>query len=160
VSPRSARGLLVAVAIAALGVAAPAGAAALGYQSLLSMESQFMCVSCHEPLQLVSSPQALAEKGVLRSLIAKHDTASQIRSAMVSNYGVEVLAKPPASGFNLTVYILPPALLLAGIAALLYSLPRWRERARLAAVTPLEGAAPLGPDDARRLDDELAHFID
>ena len=118
-----------------------------------------MCLSCHEPLELVSSPQALAEKAVIAGLLAHHNSPSQIRAAMVAQYGVQVLAKPPARGFNLALYVLPPALLALGVAALLYTLPKWRARARRAAQTPLEGAPPLATADAQRLDDELAKFI-
>ena len=64
---------------------------------------------------------------------------------------------PPASGFNLTVYILPPAILVGGLALLIYTLPKWRQRARRAA--PLERPRRCTPDDAQRLDDELTNFI-
>lgn len=127
--------------------------------SLLSLEAQFMCVSCHEPLELVSSPQAQAEKGYIAGLIAAGDTASQIRANMVVQYGDAVLGRPPASGFNLLIYVLPPALLLLGAAGLIYTLPKWRARSRRAAATPLTGAPPLEAGEARRLDDELARFV-
>jgi cytochrome c-type biogenesis protein CcmH len=116
-----------------------------------------MCISCHEPLNQVNSPQAISEKQQLQSLIKQGQTLSEIRSAMVSQYGDQVLARPDASGFNLTIYILPPAILVAGLALLVFTLPKWRARAR--AVRPLETASPLPPDDAQRLDDELTNFI-
>jgi hypothetical protein len=68
-----------------------------------------------------------------------------------------VLARPPASGFNLTVYILPPLVFLGGLALLIYTLPKWRARSRRAA--PLPAAAPLKPEESERLDDDLARFI-
>lgn len=153
------RGIL-ALGCALLLVALGAGVAvAAARPSLLGLESQFMCVSCHEPLELVSSPQAQQEKQFIAGLLAKGDSAAQIRSVMVANYGVAVLGRPPASGFNLTVYILPPAILLIGAAGLLYTLPKWRARARRAAATAPSTAQPLQPADAARLDDELARFI-
>jgi cytochrome c-type biogenesis protein CcmH/NrfF len=78
---------------------------------------------------------------------------------MVAQYGPEVLARPAASGFNLTIYILPPAVLIGGLALLAYTLPKWRERSRRTAGSSLPAAAPLASDDAKRLDDELADFI-
>ena len=107
-------------------------AATPGYSSALS---QFMCVSCHEPLELVNSPQAISEKATMRGLLAKGLDMSQLKAAMVAQYGQEVLAQPPASGFNLTVCILPPAIFLGGLALLAYTLPKWRERSRRAAAT-------------------------
>jgi cytochrome c-type biogenesis protein CcmH len=152
---RTRRLIALAAAVLALG-ASTAAAATPSYTSALS---QFMCVSCHEPLELVNSPQAISEKQWMRHLLAKGMDMSQLKAAMVAQFGQEVLAQPPASGFNLTVYVLPPAVFLGGLALLAYTLPKWRERSRQAAATRLPGAAPLENDDAKRLDDELENFI-
>lgn len=146
--------LAVALTLALCGGAASAVPV---YQNWYSTVAQFMCVSCHEPLNQVGSPQALSEKATLRGLIAKRLTLSQIKSAMVAQYGTEVLARPPASGFDLTIYVLPPVAFFGGLALLAYTLPKWRERSRRA--TRLPGAAPLESADAQRLDDELSDFI-
>jgi cytochrome c-type biogenesis protein CcmH/NrfF len=152
------RRLIVALVLTlALGAGAAGNASA--YQNWYSTVDQFMCVSCHEGLNQVNSPQALSEKSFLRGLIARNLTLGQIKSAMVAQYGAEVLARPPASGFNLTIYILPPLVLVGGLALLAYTLPKWRERSRRSAGTRLAGAAPLESEDARRLDDELTDFI-
>ncbi len=152
-------GRLIAALALTLALGASAASSAFAYQSWYSTVDQFMCVSCHEPLNQVDSPQALSEKKTLRGLIARDLSLGQIKSAMVAQYGPEVLGRPPASGFNLTVYILPPAVFLGGLALLAYTLPKWRERSRRAAATRLQGAAPLDSDDAKRLDDELTDFI-
>ena len=71
---------------------------------------------------------------------------------------MRVLGRPPAHGFNLTVYILPPALVLIGAGMLAFTLPKWRRRSRAAEAEAAERArsAPqLSPDDARRLDEDL-----
>jgi cytochrome c-type biogenesis protein CcmH/NrfF len=151
------------VRIASIGAlvtlaAACACSVAQARPSLPSLEPDFMCVECHEPLELVSSPEAEVEKQFLQGLIDRGESVKQITASMVANYGVAVLAKPPPTGFNLTLYILPPAILVLGAGFLLVSLPRWRERGRRAAVTPLEGAAPLPSAEAERLEQELAHF--
>lgn len=118
-----------------------------------------MCTSCHEPLELVNSPQAISEKQYLAGLVKKGLSMREIKAAMVSQYGVAVLGKPPASGFNVTIYVLPPVIFLCGLALLAFTLPKWRARARRAAATPLPGAAPLEERDAKRLDDELKKFV-
>jgi cytochrome c-type biogenesis protein CcmH/NrfF len=151
--------------LAALGVTLLLGATAIlassasANQSFYSVSGQFMCTECHEPLNQVNSPEAISEKQYLQGLVTRHLTLSQIKHAMVAQYGVAVLAQPPASGFNLTVYILPPALFVGGLALLAYTLPKWRARSRRAAATSMAGAAPLEPDEAKRLDDELTNFI-
>jgi cytochrome c-type biogenesis protein CcmH/NrfF len=147
---------LIAVVLSLVGAGS---AAAAGYDNLMSVESQFICTTCHEPLELVSSPQALSEKAYLESLLRRHLSMTQVQNAMVSQYGVAVLAKPPARGFNLTIYILPPAVLLGGLALLAFTLPKWRRRSRAAAITPMEGADPLTSDESERLDAELERFI-
>ena len=158
----SRRRLLAALTLAlalALGGGATLAPTASAHQSFYSVSGQFMCTECHEPLNQVNSPEALSEKSYLRGLIGRGLTLSQIKTAMVAQYGPQVLARPPASGFNLTIYILPPAVFLGGLALLAYTLPKWRARSRRAAATPIAGAAPLEPDEAKRLDDELTNFI-
>lgn len=149
--------LVLTAALLAVGPAA--AVAASPRVSLTATEAQYMCTSCHEPLPLAQSPQAQSEKQFLASLVNRGLTSGQIRTQMVANYGVAVLGQPPAHGFNLTVYILPPALVLLGLGGLLYTLPKWRARSRRAASEHPEGAPPLAPEEAERLDQDLARFI-
>jgi cytochrome c-type biogenesis protein CcmH/NrfF len=150
---------LIATTVLMLALCGGTAVSASAAQSFYSVVGQFMCTTCHEPLLQVDSPQAISEKQTLRGLIARNLTLGQIKTAMAAQYGPQVLARPPASGFNLTVYILPPAVFLGGLALLAYTLPKWRKRSRSAAGTALPGAGPLDSDDAKRLDDELTNFI-
>ena len=150
------RSALIAI-LTALLLAAPSAYAGT-HLNFLTVEDQFICTSCHEPLPMVSSPQAIAEKNYLGGLISKGEDLSQIKSAMVLYYGTAVLAQPPASGFNLLLYVLPPVLLVAAIALLLVTLPKWRARGRLAATSPAGIGSALNADDAARLDAELESF--
>jgi cytochrome c-type biogenesis protein CcmH len=148
-------GAVIAVlALATAGTAAVAAPRA----SLTDIENDVMCVSCHEPLALAQSPQANSERDYIRGLIAQGLTKPQIENALVAQYGLSVLGKPPAHGFNLTVYILPPALLAAGAILLIITLPRWRRRARAAAATPRPAGPRLDAADALRLQEDLARF--
>ena len=67
-----------------------------------------------------------------------------------------MLALPPASGFDLAVYVVPAVVVaaLGAVAALL--LPRWRRNR--AARAPAADAGTLSDADAARLDAELARF--
>jgi cytochrome c-type biogenesis protein CcmH len=141
--------------VSATALAAPAPRA-----SLTDVENDVMCVACREPLAVSQSPQAISERNFIRHLIALGETKPQIEQALVGQYGPAVLGRPPASGFNLTVYILPPAIVLSGIVVLALTLPRWRRRTRAAALgaataTPTPG---LDPASARRLDEDLARY--
>jgi cytochrome c-type biogenesis protein CcmH len=152
--------ILLATATLALGVLPPAAGATAPRASLTDIENDVMCISCREPLAVAQSPQALAERDFIRTLIARGYSKRQIEAALVAQYGTAVLGRPPARGFNLTVYILPPALLAVGLALLAYVLPRWRRRARAAAAAEATSAQapPLPAEAARRVEEELAAF--
>jgi cytochrome c-type biogenesis protein CcmH/NrfF len=146
--------IVLAMALLPPSVASAAGARA----SLTDIENDVMCVECHEPLAVAQSPQAYAERNFIRGLIAQGATKTQIERQLVAQYGPAVLGKPPARGFNLTVYVLPPAIALIGIATLALTLPRWRRRAQQGRSPPIAPAPRLSPADERRLDDELSQF--
>jgi len=114
-----------------------------------------MCVTCKIPLAAAQSPQAEQERAYIEQLIAKGDTLAQVKKALVAQYGDAVLALPPASGFDLTIYVVPVVVVaaLAGLLAVL--LPRWREREPGVADA---GASELRQADAARLDAELAQY--
>ena len=146
---------LLAITLVPVGAATAATARA----SLTDIENDVMCVACHEPLSVAESPQAYAERDFIRTLIAQGLTKPQIERQLVSQYGPAVLGKPPADGFNLTVYVLPPAIVLIGLGILAYALPRWRRRSGAARAAPAANVPPP-PDaaDAKRLDDDLAAY--
>jgi cytochrome c-type biogenesis protein CcmH len=149
--------LMLAVLAAALGASSIALAAA-PRASLTDVEDEVMCVACHTPLAVSESPQANSERDYIRQLIAQGEDKTQIKNALVAQYGQAVLALPSAHGFNLTVYILPPALVLAGIIALILTLPRWRRRARARAAAGPPAGPQLSAADTSRLDQDLAQF--
>jgi cytochrome c-type biogenesis protein CcmH len=152
--------LIIVSAALLLALAPSAAVAATAKTSLSDVEDEVMCPSCHEPLALAQSPQAIAERNFIRTLIAQGQTKAEIKQALVAQYGTSVLARPPAQGFNLTVYVLPPALLLAGLAVLALTLPRWRRRAkaRTGVANPPTSTSKPSTEDERRLDEDLARY--
>jgi cytochrome c-type biogenesis protein CcmH/NrfF len=147
--------------LAAIALAAGAAQAqAAPRVSLTDIEDEVMCVACHTPLAVSESPQANSERDFIRSLIAKGQTKSQIKSELVAQYGPSVLALPRAHGFNLTVYILPPLVVAIRLGMLALSLPRWRRRARAAEAAEAAASTShtLAEPDAKRLDEELARY--
>jgi cytochrome c-type biogenesis protein CcmH len=144
--------LVTALALPLATAVAPAQAATTR-ASFTQVENDVMCVVCHEPLAEAKSPQAFSERAYIRQLIAQGLTKRQIERELVVQYGPAILAKPPASGFNILLYVVPPVLLAAGIAMLVLMIPRWRRRAR--AAPPLASGPGLDPEDARRLEQDL-----
>jgi cytochrome c-type biogenesis protein CcmH len=124
--------------------------------SLTQLESELMCVACHESLAVAQSPESFSERQYIRDLIAQGETAAEIKRNMVAQYGPAVLAVPPAQGFNLVIYVLPPVLVALGILGLAITVPKWRRRARQ--TTPAATAAPLSADDTRRLNEDLGRY--
>jgi cytochrome c-type biogenesis protein CcmH len=152
---RAAALLALALALLAPGAAVAAAPKA----SLVDIEDEVMCVTCKIPLNIAEGPQPNREREFIRGLIDQGRTKAQIKTALVAEYGANVLALPAGNGVGLTAYLVPLALLalLAGGLALL--LPRWRART---AQAPDAGEAPaadaLTSADAKRLDDDLARY--
>jgi cytochrome c-type biogenesis protein CcmH len=159
VTPRSRTSALlgVLVALAAVAALAPAGSlAAAARPSLPVIERQVMCVTCKIPLNVAQSPQADRERAFIQGLIDRGYSEPQIKRALVDQYGSTVLGLPGSHGFDLSVYLVPVAVVLALLATLAVLLPRWRRRARAG---PAGGAVPqLDAADAARLESDLARF--
>lgn len=149
------RAVVVLTVLTALIAAPPATAA--GKASLIDVEDEVMCVSCEIPLNIAESAQADQQRDFIRAQIDAGKSKEQIKTALVAEYGREVLALPDSEGFGLTAYLVPLALvaLLAGGLALL--LPRWRRRAP-AALAETGEAPELSKAEASRLDEELARY--
>ncbi|HEY1713950.1 MAG TPA: cytochrome c-type biogenesis protein [Solirubrobacteraceae bacterium] len=127
--------------------------------SYLEVVNDVMCVVCHEPLGVAQSPEAFQERDYIRQLVAQGKTRKEIEDDLVQQYGPAVLARPPAHGVNLLVYIIPPVVLVLGIAIIALFIPRWRRRAREAASEePTQSPASLDAADAKRLNDDLGRF--
>jgi cytochrome c-type biogenesis protein CcmH len=149
---------IAACCLLASGVFAPA-AAAESRPALAQMQNYFMCTVCHEPLAVAQSPEASAERTEITRLINQGDGKQQIINAMVAQYSAAVLAQPPANGFNLTIYILPPAAVVLGVALLLFTIPRWkRAQQKRAAAAGAKATPKIEPAEAMRLEQDLARF--
>jgi cytochrome c-type biogenesis protein CcmH/NrfF len=147
---------ILAVAALALALLAPA-ARAEQPASLTEIEKQVMCPVCGTLLQLAESPQAQRERVFINRLIDAGKTEAEVKDALVAEYGDEVLALPPHSGFSLSAYLVPIIAFLIAVAALAVGVLRWR---RAGGGGP-DGPAPAaGPSDAdsERLDADLARY--
>jgi cytochrome c-type biogenesis protein CcmH len=146
---RLALGVLFALALAAPAVAATPRA------SLPDIEDEVMCVQCGTALNISESAVADRERAFIRRRIAEGKDKAEIKRELAQAYGPAVLAMPDDGGFDLAVYLVPGLLVLLGLTGVAVAARRWRRTP-----TAPEGPAgpPLDPDDARRLDDELAAF--
>jgi cytochrome c-type biogenesis protein CcmH len=145
-----------------LALAAPALATASEERpTLADLEDEIVCPVCTpETLEQSNSPVAERMRAFIRQRIAAGDTKSEIKEKLVAQFGEQVLAAPPKSGFNVLAWALPLlGGLIAGVAVALLAL-RWSRTREPAA--PLEassnGRPPLDPELEQRVDEELARF--
>ena len=108
---------LVALALAALVLAAPA--AATSRPSVAELETELVCPECHETLDESSAPIANEMKALLRKRVAQGWTKKQIIDEMVANFGPNVLSTPSTHGFDLLAWVLPIGGAAVGIAGVL-----------------------------------------
>jgi cytochrome c-type biogenesis protein CcmH len=161
---RIARTLAALVAVGLLAIPLPSALAAAPAPkiraTLPTIESQTMCVTCKISLAVAQSAQANRERAFIQRLIDQGLTEAQIKRVLVREYGPTVLALPSSHGFDLTVYLVPPLVLLALLGLLALLLPRWRRRARtaLSAGEAAHPASTLSAADAARLDADIARF--
>lgn len=106
-----------------------------------------MCPQCAgQTLDQSSAPIADAMRSVVRTQLLAGATDDAIVASLVESYGEGVLAAPPARGFSLIVWLVPPFALLLGGAALVVALRNMRTR-------PAD--APPYPSGAPDADQEL-----
>jgi cytochrome c-type biogenesis protein CcmH len=151
---------LLAVVLAALLLAAPA-AASERHPTQGELEGELMCPICAgETLAQSTSAPAQRIKAYIAQRIAAGDTKSEIKDRLVVQWGQRILAAPPRHGFDLLAWVLPLAGVLGGAAIMALLAWRWT-RVREPEPAPQQWALngrPLGPDEERRLDEELARF--
>jgi cytochrome c-type biogenesis protein CcmH len=125
--------------------------------TLPDVEDEVMCPICGTALNLSFSPQADRERAFIQHEINEGKTKEQIKADLVTQYGTNVLAEPPKSGFDLTAWLVPGIAILVAATAIALGLWRWRRagRAREATATP-EGT--LDASERERLDSDLSRY--
>ena len=121
--------------------------------SLPDIEDEVMCVECKTALNISTAPVANQERAFIREKIAQGLTKDQIKKALVDAYGPDVLAEPEAKGFDLSAWILPGLVVVGAALGVALVARRWRHTPE-----PRDAGPELDPEDARRLDSELAAF--
>jgi cytochrome c-type biogenesis protein CcmH len=97
---------------------------------------------------------------LIRTMLAEGKTEDEITQHFVDQYGARVLAEPPKEGFYWLVYLLPPAIILAGAVILFRSLKEWTKPKAAASVSggARSGSSRVDAEKdsyAARLEEEL-----
>ena len=100
-----------------------------------------MCPVCPgESIDQSQNPLALRMRGIVLDRLQQGWTEQQIKDHFVESYGDSVLLSPPARGFSLLIWILPPvgaAAAAAAVALAIRSMRRGREPAEVLTHTEL-----------------------
>lgn len=87
-----------------------------------------LCGDCpRRPLHECICGYAQQQHERIRSMLADGQTPQAIVDAYVRDFGMEVLSKPPAEGFNLAAWIMPPAVLILGFFVVRHVLRSWSQ---------------------------------
>jgi cytochrome c-type biogenesis protein CcmH/NrfF len=82
-----------------------------------------------------------------------------VKNTLVARFGEEILAAPPKHGFTLLAWVVPGAVLLAGIAVAALLALRWsRSRRGPPRPPPDRGGDDLDATLSARIDADLARF--
>jgi cytochrome c-type biogenesis protein CcmH len=89
-----------------------------------------MCPVCPgESIDQSQNPLAVRMRGIVYDRLSQGWTEQQIKDHFVESYGDSVLLAPPASGFNLIIWVVPP-IAVAGAAFVLFLALRGMRRGR------------------------------
>lgn len=144
--------LAVFLASASLAAAAPVSKPTLE-QVGNQVECQCGCVTLlNRCPHLPSECESRAEmQTVILADIQKGKTDRAILHDLVERFGVHVLASPPATGFDLTVWVLPGVILIVGLGIVVAIVCRWR--AKVSAKE--EPSIPIDPKIVAAVDEEM-----
>jgi len=120
-----------------------------------AIAKQLYCPVCENvPLDACGTEACRQWRELIRQQLAEGKTEAEIKQYFVQNYGARVLAEPPRSGLNWLVYLVPPAIILAGAWILFQALRSWT---RPAAGAAERGSQAQPPQDeyVTRLEEEL-----
>jgi cytochrome c-type biogenesis protein CcmH len=123
---------------------------------------QLYCPVCENtPLDVCPTEACRQWRDLIRQQLSEGWSEARIKQYFADQYGARVLAEPPRAGLNWLIYVLPPAIILAGALLLLRAFRTWsRPAEESAARSPHRppGAPEQGtpPDEyVARLEDEL-----
>lgn len=149
---------LLAILALILAMPATAALAATPQTSVTEIEGEVMCPICGTLLELAESPQAERERILVKRLVASGKSEAEVKDALVAEYGPAVLALPKGSGFDLSAYLVPILAFALAVLALAIGVRRWRRAASQRERAAVANTAGPSPEEAERLEADLARY--
>ncbi|MSO44401.1 MAG: cytochrome c-type biogenesis protein CcmH [Thermoleophilia bacterium] len=138
----------LALGMALVAVGAPAASAFA--VTAIEIQREVRCPTCNTPLDVSNSPAAQAIKDFIAVRVQRGESKEQILDSLVDEFGREVLATPPKSGFDLVVWIVPIVVLIGGLGAIPVVTRSWARRRRTD-----DPPTEISAEERERLEDEL-----
>ena len=130
--------------VALLAFASPA--VACPRTSTSDVADEVMCLQCGVPLNVAEdAPSAKRERAYIQGLVDQCKSKSEIKTALVAQFGDRVLADPKSK----TTWLVPVLGFIAAAVAIGFGALRWRGRARPVAPAPV---------DDRRLEADMERY--
>jgi cytochrome c-type biogenesis protein CcmH len=127
------RGLVTAAAllVAAMSPAAAQQAVPVGDEVVHEVAVRLRCVVCQN-LSVADSPSEMAGqmRTIIRERLAAGESPQDVQRYFVERYGEWILLEPPRRGFNLVVWLVPLAVVVAGLASVAMLVRRWTRARR------------------------------
>ena len=142
----------VAVLFICLALVAPLRAqdvnmrfSSLGHKMICGCGCNQILLECNH----VGCPLSEGMRNELTAALKRGQSDGQILDAFVEKYGPTILAAPTMSGFNLTAWITPFAVLLVAFASAVLVIRGWKRRPLRAVAAASQPATPY-LDEVRR----------
>jgi cytochrome c-type biogenesis protein CcmH len=120
-------GALALVVVAALAVGSWSGGEATDAQRTRALEERIRCPRCaSQSVAQSETPSARGVKVVIRDQVEAGRSDEEILDFVASRYGRDVLLDTPGSGFSALVWVLPVAVSILAVTALVYRFRDWR----------------------------------
>ncbi|MCL4814081.1 MAG: cytochrome c-type biogenesis protein CcmH [Vicinamibacteraceae bacterium] len=122
------------------------------------LEAQLIAPCCwSQQVSVHQSPAAEEIKQDLRKRIARGETEQEILDAYVTQFGTGILVVPPAEGYNILLYVIPPIVLVLSAGLVIVLVKRFTKQRDAMTPTPAVAGAGGAPDRyVRRLEEELS----
>jgi cytochrome c-type biogenesis protein CcmH len=131
--------LVLAFALAMIHVAwLPAYAQQTERAKTLGKKLMCMC-GCNQILTACNHVGCSTSSAMLKKLdqvVARDEPDDLTQQSFVQEYGLRVLAEPPAKGFNSVAWFIPIVAFALGLGIVLFVISHWRRRVALAPAGP------------------------
>lgn len=115
-------------------------------QRVYEVAEQIKCPVCQDE-SVASSSASISEQMrlVIRQQLESGKSEQEVLAYFAAHYGDQILLTPPPRGFNLLAWLMPVAMLLAGLCLISFVTYDWRRQAR----------GQTGEIDDQRVEDSL-----